>query len=321
MATAVALFLPALLFGARAQAYAAPGACSGACNIHDPALIQEDGVYYRFSTGNKISYASAPAIEGPWTALGSVLPDGSSIDLPGNDDLWAPDIQKVSSGYNLYYTVSSFGSQASEIGLATTPSLASPAWTDQGSIGVSSSDGDAFNAIDGNLLITSAGAAHLSFGSFWNDLFQVDMDAEGTQASTSPVNVVFEPAGEHAVEGPYLFEHEGFFYMFYSAGKCCSYDSEMPAAGEEYKIKVCRSESANGGFVDAEGVDCMSGGGTVVLESHDNVYGPGGQGVYNDPTLGPILYYHYVDTTIGYADGQKLFGWNQIDFSSGWPVV
>jgi hypothetical protein len=45
------------------------------------------------------------------------------------------------------------------------------------------------------------------------------------------------------------------------------------------------------------------------------------RGVFTDPSLGPILYYHYVDTTIGYADGQKRFGWNQINFSSGWPVV
>lgn len=45
------------------------------------------------------------------------------------------------------------------------------------------------------------------------------------------------------------------------------------------------------------------------------------RGVFADPTLGPVLYYHYVDTNIGYADGQKLFGWNAIDFSSGWPVV
>ena len=48
---------------------------------------------------------------------------------------------------------------------------------------------------------------------------------------------------------------------------------------------------------------------------------PGGQGVMNDPSLGPVLYYHYVDTRIGYADGQKQFGVNKLDCSSGWPVV
>lgn len=42
---------------------------------------------------------------------------------------------------------------------------------------------------------------------------------------------------------------------------------------------VCRSTSATGGFVDASGKACTGGGGTVVLQSHDFVYGPGGQGV------------------------------------------
>jgi hypothetical protein len=84
-----ALAASSLLAGV-AYAYGAPGTCSGACNIHDPALIrrESDGKYFRFSTGNRISYASAPAIGGPWTVLGSILPDGSSINLPGNDDLW-----------------------------------------------------------------------------------------------------------------------------------------------------------------------------------------------------------------------------------------
>ncbi|KAG2811840.1 hypothetical protein PC129_g13778 [Phytophthora cactorum] len=104
-------------------------------------------------------------------------------------------------------------------------------------------------------------------------------------------------------------------------GKCCGYDKSKPAAGKEYRILVCRSSKATGGFVDKEDVDCTKDGGTVVLESHDNVYGPGGQGVYDDPKHGPILYYHYVDTTVGYADGDKRFGWNTMDFSSGWPVV
>lgn len=41
----------------------------------------------------------------------------------------------------------------------------------------------------------------------------------------------------------------------------------------------------------------------------------------NDVSLGPVVYYHYVDTRIGYADSQKQFGINKLDFSSGWPVV
>lgn len=78
------------LFSALVHGYANPGSCSGSCNVHDPGLVmrESDGVYFRFSTGNKISYASSSSIEGPWTNLGSMLPDGSSIDLAGSDDLW-----------------------------------------------------------------------------------------------------------------------------------------------------------------------------------------------------------------------------------------
>ena len=85
------------------SAYANPGTCSGACNVHDPALIKRsDGTYFRFSTGNKIQIAKASSISGPWTNVGSVVPAGSSINLAGNTDLWAPDVQLVGSTYYLY---------------------------------------------------------------------------------------------------------------------------------------------------------------------------------------------------------------------------
>ncbi|KAK1148825.1 hypothetical protein N8T08_008710 [Aspergillus melleus] len=315
-------FLSIPLLSALVHGYANPGACSGACNIHDPGLIQResDGKYFRFSTGNKISYASASSIEGPWEAIGSVLPDGSSIDLEGKDDLWAPDIQKVGNSYHLYYSVSTFGSQNSAIGLATSPTMDEGDWTDLGATGVQSDSSKNYNAIDANLF-NDGGTYYMNFGSFWGNLYQAPFNSAATKASSSSYNIAYDPAGSHEVEAAYLYKNGNYYYLFFSTGKCCGYDTDRPAAGAEYKIKVCRSSSATGNFVDADGVACTNGGGTVVLESHGNVYGPGGQGVFTDSTHGPVLYYHYVDTTIGYGDGQKLFGWNKIDFSSGWPVV
>ncbi|ODM14751.1 putative arabinan endo-1,5-alpha-L-arabinosidase A [Aspergillus cristatus] len=309
------------LFALQVHGYANPGSCSGACNVHDPGLIQrDDGVYFRFSTGNKISYAQSSSIEGPWTAVGSVVPDGSSIDKAGNDDLWAPDVQNVNGVYHVYYTVSTSGSQDSAIGLATSDTMDEGSWTDHGATGISSSSSKSYNAIDANLF-NDDGTYYLTFGSFWQDIFQAPMNSAATKAASSSYNIAFDPNGEHAVEGAYLYKYGNYYYLFYSAGACCGYDTSRPADGDEYKIKVCRSSSATGDFVDATGTACTEGGGTVVLESHENVYGPGGQGVFTDPDLGPVLYYHYVDTTVGYADNQKLFGWNAIDFSSGWPVV
>ena len=133
--------------------------------------------------------------------------------------------------------------------------------------------------------------------------------------------LAFNSTGAQALEGPFMYQNGNFFYLFFSSGKCCGYDASRPIPGEEYKIMVCRSSSPTEGFVDKRGVSCQQNGGTPVLTSHDWVYGPGGQGVFNDPQLGPILYYHYVDTRIGFQDGQKQFGVNKIDFSSGWPAV
>jgi len=165
-------------------------------------------------------------------------------------------------------------------------------WTDHGATGISSSSSKSYNAIDANLL-NDDGTYYLTFGSFWQDIFQVRMNSAATKAASSSYNIAFDPNGEHAVEGAYLYKHGDYYYLFYSAGSCCGFDESRPADGDEYKIKVCRSSSATGDFVcgpaiflkrkltdrqvDAAGTACTAGGGTVVLESHDNVYAPGGQ--------------------------------------------
>lgn len=157
-------------------AYANPGACTGSCNVHDPAVIRRtsDGTYFRFSTGNRIQIATASSISGPWTIRGSAIPSGSSINLPGNQDLWAPDISKVGNTYYLYYSVSTFGSQESAIGVATSTTMDVGSWTDRGSTGIRSYSGNAYNAIDGNLVLSSSGSYYMSFGSFWGDIYQVN---------------------------------------------------------------------------------------------------------------------------------------------------
>ena len=105
--------------------------------VHDPSVIRrDDGTYFLFTTNNKTNIASAPSMSGPWTHLGPVLPNGSIIDLPGKDDLWAPDIAKIGDTYYLYYSVSDWGAQnASDIGVATSTALEPGSWTDHGSIG------------------------------------------------------------------------------------------------------------------------------------------------------------------------------------------
>ncbi|KAL8711940.1 MAG: hypothetical protein Q9220_003636 [cf. Caloplaca sp. 1 TL-2023] len=325
MHSALSVSLILSVVSATADGYARPLPCSGICtNAHDPSLVRrEDGTYFRFSTGGGVQVHTASSVQGPWTYNGTALPSGSIINNIGNKDLWAPDVTKVKSTYYLYYSVGSWASQDSAIGVATSNTMDTDSWTDLGSTGVESVPGNDFNAIDGNLQFAN-GTMYMNFGSFWADLFQVEMTAIPTaiaKAVTSATQIAFVPTPPQAQEAAFGFQYGDFYYLFFSVGSCCKYDVVKPAAGDEYRIQVCRSTSVSGPFFDKSGKSCLEGGGTTVLESHDWVYGPGGQGVIKDPELGLVLYYHYVDTRIGYSDAQKQFGINKLDLSSGWPCV
>jgi len=94
-----------------------------------------------------------------------VLPNGSKITSAGqNTHTWAPDVHRVGDLYHLYYSVGSFGSQNSAVGLATSATIEPGSWTDRGGVGVGSTAAKPHNAIDANLLRVG-GSYLLSFGS------------------------------------------------------------------------------------------------------------------------------------------------------------
>lgn len=194
----------------------------------------------------------------------------------------------------MYYSVSTSGSQESAIGYATSPTMEAGSWTDHGATGVASHRGSRYNAIDANL-VRSGNGWFLNFGSFWENIFQVPMNADATQPAGNPYNIIFNGTRPQPIEGSFVFERKGVFWAFFSSGSCCGLDKNRPRRGDEYKIFVCRAPAVNGPYMDREGRSCTNGGGTLLLASHDNVYAPGGQGVMVDPKpgRGTILYYHY----------------------------
>lgn len=253
MKSSLAIYTIISILSATANAYANPLSCSGTCtNAHDPSLVRrDDGTYFRFSTGGKVAVHTAPSITGPWTYRGAALPNGSKINKAGNQDLWAPEAVQIGGKYYLYYTVSSFGSQDSAIGVATSSSMDIGTWTDLGSTGVESIAGSDFNAIDGNL-ISANGKMYMNFGSFWSDLFQIEMTADPTRVAkpvTSATHLAFVPTPPQAQEAAFEYKYGNYYYLFFSVGSCCGYDTNRPVAGKEYKVQVCRSSSAFGPFV------------------------------------------------------------------------
>ena len=130
-----------------------------------------------------------------------------------------------------------------------------------------------FNAIDPAMIVDRDGSPYLFWGSFWSGIKAAPLDPEtGKLPRDAKITAVAARApgvDPPAIEGAYVFEHDGYWYLFVSWDNCCS--------GEEstYKVMVGRSKSLLGPYVDHGGHAMADGGGTLVLASYDKWRGPG----------------------------------------------
>lgn len=111
-------------------------ALRGTYTAHDPStMIREGNRYWVFATGPGCR-ARYSFDRHTWFAAPHVftnLPAWIDTAVPGNNgDVWAPDVMWFKNRFHLYYSVSRFGENESVIGLATSPALDPPDWTDQG---------------------------------------------------------------------------------------------------------------------------------------------------------------------------------------------
>lgn len=226
--------------------------------------------------------------------------------------------------YYCYYAVSTFGSQDSGIGVATSPTMDSGSWTDRGKV-LQSVAGDLYNAID-PFFFHSDDTSHLGFGSFWANIFYVNLTSDGEAVTTgsAPIQLSFNSTSPQPEEGAFIYQPRGseYYYLFFSSGVCCGFDKATLATstppGDEYKVLVGRSKTATGPYYDAKGVALTDNGGTLVLASHDNVYAPGGQMVFRAENM-DIMAYHWLAYDGPLVDA--TLGLNAIDWSTGWPVL
>ncbi|PAV20629.1 glycoside hydrolase family 43 [Pyrrhoderma noxium] len=288
-----------------------PGKVTGDTAVHDPTMCKDNaGTYFVFSTGTGIEIRTSTD-RTAWTKTGLVWPNGASWtdEYTGVSDgsLWAPDCTYKNGEFYLYYAASTFGSQKSAIFFAKSSTGAPGSFTNEGLV-ISTTTGDSYNAIDPNLIITGS-TWYLSMGSFWTGIKGVTLSSSTGKPSTSTINSLAARSGSTtAIEASVIFEYNDYYYLFTSWDACCQGTSST------YNIRVGRSKSLTSGYVDASGTALTAGGGTLVLETHDSIYGPGGQDIMLDGD-GPILVYHY------YTSTGSWLGINRLDFSSGWPVV
>ncbi len=269
------------------------------CVIHDPSTVIKSGsTYWVFGTGAGICVYSSQDRRHwkPAPAVFAEAPRWIASTVPGNTGrfYWAPDIRRVGSRYSLYYSVSTFGSNVSAIGLATSPSLQSPHWTDQGIV-IHSAAHDNFNTIDPCVVSGAHQSLWLSFGSFWSGIKMIALSpVTGKPLSAAPqiISLAAHPQDPaDSIEASCLCSHGKYFYLFVNWDNCCRGEHST------YNIRVGRSRSITGPYLDRAGQDLRSGGGTeflpaTLMDTHGAAeVGPGHAGVLSD-TDGDWFTYH-----------------------------
>ncbi len=288
-------------------------------DVHDPAIMQAHGQYYLYSTGGGIQWRSS-SNRTDWAYGGDVLggvPSWAEDITEG--DLWAPDVAYFNDRYHLYYSASTFGSGRSAIGVATNPVLspdsAAYEWTDRGKV-IESYNSDPYNAIDPNVIRDEEDRLWMAFGS-WNEtgIRMRRLNPETGKPSSEDetfYSLANRPdADENAIEAPYIIRRNDFYYLFVSFDECCQ------GVDSDYNIRVGRSESVTGPYVDKSGTEMTDGGGTLVLEGWDQWRGPGHNSVLQDDGETYLVYHAYSVAN----DGTPLLRMSPLEWTNGWPSV
>ena len=301
---------------------------SGELYTHDPStVIYDAGRYYYFGTGDYLDVRSSSNLSS-WTGepqAFSSIPSWIPTAVPGytGASLWAPDVIELNGVFHLYYAASVWGTKLSAIGHATSPTLdpnaANYGWTDQGMV-ISSNHSSPYNAIDPSLMLDdNTGRLWMTWGSFNNGIYVKELDpVTGDPLSSSPGVNVAAPSPTPEIEGAAMMQHNGYYYMFVNWGGCCS------GANSTYNIRVGRSTSPTGPFLDRDGVNMLNDGGTLFLDDDGAKVGPGHFSFTDVGGTDMFSYHYYNADQLWYGDvtGRPTFGLRELYWTGDdWPSI
>lgn len=247
-------------------------------SVHDPSVIRVGSTWYVF--GSHLAAAKTTDLRN-WQAIASGVSDSNPLfskittqlaatfAWAQSNTLWAPDVAQLPDGrFAFYYNACKGDSPRSAMGLATAASVEGP-YQDQGIFlksgmwGEISEDGvtvyDATrqpNVVDPQAFVDVGGQWWLLYGSYSGGLFMLKLDPATGKPVPGQGYGQRLVGGNHArIEGGYILYSpvSNWYYLFMSFGG-------LDASGG-YNIRVARSRSADGPYVDGMGramADCRA---------------------------------------------------------------
>jgi arabinan endo-1,5-alpha-L-arabinosidase len=163
------------------------------------------------------------------------------------------------------------------------------------------------DAIDPAFLLAK-GRLWLSYGTYFGSIRMVELDPKtgNRLRGNQPVDVAID------MEATDLLYRDGWYYLLGTHGTCCD------GPNSSYNIRVGRSRSPLGPYVDHMGVPLLKGGGKLVIAGRGRVYGPGHFGLLDLGDGVEKFSMHYEsDMDRG---GRSVLAIAPLLWKDGWPV-
>ncbi|WP_172251752.1 family 43 glycosylhydrolase [Saccharibacillus deserti] len=240
-------------------------------SVHDPSVIKVGDTFYVF--GSHLAAAKSKDLMN-WDLIASGVTDSNPIipnvktelkealEWAQTDTLWAADVIQLADGkFYMYYNACKGDSPRSALGIAVSDKVEGP-YKDTGLILKSgmwdqkSEDGTIYdatkhpNAVDPDVFFDKNGKLWMVYGSYSGGIFILEMDPKtGKQLPGQGYGKKLIGGNHSRIEGPYMLYNPqtDYYYMYLSFGG-------LDAVGG-YNVRVVRSKTPDGPFVDAQGND------------------------------------------------------------------
>jgi arabinan endo-1,5-alpha-L-arabinosidase len=324
--------------------------------IHDPVMAKDGDTYYAFGTGISLQSSRDMKTWQPEPPIFTAAPPWFSRMFPNTRfSQWAPDILHHNGTWYLYYAMSSFGTNASAIAVATNTTLNSRdpqyKWVDHGVVVQSVPGRDLWNAIDPNVFIDREGKAWMDFGSFWGGIKLVRLKDNLLEVADPPQRewhtvaarerywkLDEREAGDAA--NPQL-KYDAIYpkavldldrstengsieapFVFQKNGwyyLFASWDRCCQGVRSTYQIIVGRSKVPTGPYVDRKNKRLDWGGGELVVKGvPDSKFAALGHNAAYTMDGVDYLVFHAYDKT---DNGRSKLVITKMDWEEGWPTV
>jgi arabinan endo-1,5-alpha-L-arabinosidase len=307
-------------------------------DVHDPSqLIKIDNHLVFFASG--VEWNIYDLNTKTWTFGGDdIYEDGAPTWYEGEDKYWAPGfIELNSSDRRIYHSaVEDEDFHQSKIGFVKLNGdpISGFSFERQDDYVLSSSSiSDAF-AIDPSVFIDKEDKVWLVYGSHGAGIYSVELNGQTGLLKENPSDKAFDVSDsrffhlanyggvleENNVEAAYIFNHpeSDYYYLFVNWDVCCN------GVQSTYNIRIGRSVSPTGPFIDRDGLDMRNGGGSLFIDANGEILGdsrfvgPGHSGIYRHGSGTFYFSHHFYD---GASAGMPSMAIWPLEWTDGWPTI